>query len=219
MLFRAFAWVSWNTLLALIPVVLAYTIQGISCSNQGHSSSVKKVLMMILGLAWLAFIPNTCYLLTEWRHFLSYIGYSGLWATWHLDSGAALQMMVYTLFYAIYSGIGVVTFALAIRPIANIVRQRGASLWIWGMLFFLLMSVGVYLGLVLRFNSWDLLSRPELVWRSMLQVLERPILFAFIVIFAMFLWVLYFTVDIWMDGLAARFGHLRQAFSGCKQNR
>lgn len=197
-------WVTWNTLLALIPVVLAYTVYWLAGLPGRRVQLLLKVPIIALGMVWLAFLPNTCYLLTEWRHFLAAVGYSDLYARWQVDSDAALRLMTYTFFYLCYSGMGVLTFTLAVRPIARLMKKSGATMWIWATPFFALMSVGVYLGLVLRFNTWDLISQPAEVWAVVVGISARPTLSSFIIAFAGFLWVAYLAVDIWIDGFLAR---------------
>jgi len=197
-------WVAKNTFFALIPVVLAYTIYWLAGLPGRRVQLLLKVPVFALGMVWLAFLPNTCYLLTEWRHFLATVGYSDLYARWQVDSDAALRLMTYTFFYLCYSGMGVLTFTLAVRPIARLMKKSGATMWIWATPFFALMSVGVYLGLVLRFNSWELIGRPGEIWTAVVGISARPTLSSFIIAFAGFLWVAYTAVDIWIDGFLAR---------------
>jgi len=197
-----FIWVSWNTMLAVIPVVAAYYIHRMM--EEPGKSRLTKLYIILLGLVWLGFLPNTCYLLTEWRHFLHTVGYSQLFARWEYDAGAALKLGVYTLFFLCFSGVGVLTFTLAVRPIAAMARERGAALWVWGLPFFLLMAIGVYLGLVLRFNSWDLFLKPAVVWGAALALIYHPVLNLFILGFAAFLWIVYLAMDIWVDGFVVR---------------
>jgi uncharacterized membrane protein len=56
-------------------------------------------------------------------------------------------------------------------------------------------SVGIYLGRVHRLNSWDVLHRPELLWRLARVRLDAPLanheLIAFVVAFGGFLLVTY----------------------------
>ncbi|MDI6828218.1 MAG: DUF1361 domain-containing protein [Armatimonadota bacterium] len=199
-----FHWVTWNTFLALIPVATGYAISYLAKKQRLFGINLATVSLVFLGVIWFAFLPNTCYLLTEWRHFLNKVGCTGLYAKWTVDHGAALDLMIYTLFYLCYSGIGVLTFTLAVRPIARMLKARRATLWVWGIPFFLLMSVGVYLGLVLRFNSWDLFTRPSKVWESVVSLWSRPAPSFFIIAFAAFLWLIFIAMDIWVDGLIAR---------------
>jgi len=162
-------------------------------------------MAVVSGLAWLVFLPNTCYLLTEWRHFLEVLGYTDLHLRWAHDGDARLVLMVLTLFYMCYSGIGVLTFTLAIRPVVALARERRLKVWVWGMPFFLLMSVGVYLGLILRFNSWNLLNEFSQVVDSIVEILQRPTLASYVIFFAAFLWLMYAATDIWIDGFVKRF--------------
>lgn len=196
-------WVIWNTFLSLIPVGAGYAIYALY-KYPGRRTVPIKVAILLLGVIWFAFMPNTCYLLTEWRHFLARIGYSNLYAEMYVSRDAALRLMIYTLFYMFYSGIGLLTFALAIRPIAWVMRQMRLTPWVWAIPFFLLMSLGVYLGLILRLNSWDIILNPHIVWASIVSTLSRPALVSLIGAFAGFLWFVYLTVDIWVDGLVCR---------------
>jgi uncharacterized membrane protein len=197
-------WVGWNTLLAAIPVVLGYSAYYLCRPSFASLSGWRKALALLLGAVWLFFLPNTCYLLTEWRHFLEILGYAQLMYRWQVDSGATVDLMILTLFFLCYSGIGVFTFTLGIRPVARLFRQAGANLWVWGLPLFLLNSVGVYLGLVLRFNSWDMVARLGEVWTAAAMILHRPVLASFILAFAGFLWIAFAMVDIWIDGLIMR---------------
>lgn len=192
----------WNIFLAIIPVVLAYTIAGLARLN--ISRFLRWPALIIIGAVWLLFLPNTCYLLTEWRHFLETVGQHNLHVRWQHQQTAALQMMVNTLFYLCYSGTGVLAFALAIRPVAGLVKESRCNSWMWAVPFFLLMSLGVYLGLVLRFNTWDWLYRPSEIWAAVTNIVFRPFLATVVVVFAGFLWVAYVFMDIWLDGMISR---------------
>ena len=204
------AWVSWNTFLAIVPVVLANIIVWLAGLPK---RKILKVPVAMLGLVWLAFLPNTCYLLTEWRHFLFTLDGTDLYLQARIDSAMTLRLMLHTVFYFCYSGVGVLTFTLAIRPIARLAKQKGANLWVYTIPLFLMLSIGVYLGLVLRYNSWDLISRPGEVWESVKTLSRRPALSAFIIVFGGFLWLAYTAVDIWIDGLIIRWRHLKASRS------
>jgi len=188
--------------LAAAPVALAQVISW--TAGYWKKTPVLKLLAALLGVAWLAFLPNTCYLLTEWRHYLLTLDASNLYLQSRLDSGATLRLMLYTAFYFCYSAIGMLAFALAIRPMSRLVRLRGLSAWVAAIPLFLLLSLGVYLGLILRYNSWDLMTRPEQVWGSVLELTRHPMLVRFLVVFGAFLWLAYTAIDIWIDGFISR---------------
>jgi len=194
--------IAWNVFLAAIPVAAAYLMA--AAEGRARKRPLWNIILLAAGLVWLVFLPNTCYLLTEWRHFLMELDQSNLYLQSRLNPSVTLLLMFYTAFYFCYSAVGMLAFALAIRPVAALLRRVGARTWVWGLPLFLLMSVGVYLGLVMRFNSWELLTRPGEIWASVERLALRPRLSAFIVFFGAFLWLAYGVIDIWIDGLLAR---------------
>lgn len=201
-MFAALLDASWDVFLALIPVVLGYSIYGIAKSRP--RGLARNLIIALLGLAWIAFLPNTCYLLTEWRHFFLTLDAGNLFLRSRTNRDLAVVLMAYTAFYFCFSGVGMLAFVLAIRPIARLAKKTGYSLFILGMPLFLMLSIGVYLGLILRYNSWDLITNPDLVLSSIISLADRPVLSAFIFAFGGFLWLAYLAIDIWVDGIKSR---------------
>jgi uncharacterized membrane protein len=76
---------------------------------------------------------------------------------------------------------------------------------------------GLYLGLVLRFNSWDMLTRPGEVIASAVAVADRPRLLLALLLFGGFLWAAYEAVEIWIDGFLLRWSRLTRGPGGSKQ--
>lgn len=200
---QSLLWVAWNLLLAFIPVGLAVAIYRLA--PLAKKRSLWKVPLFVLGIAWLLFLPNSCYLLTEWRHFLRGLDANNLFLRSDLSGPLRLKLMIYTIYYFLYSGAGMLAFTLAIRPIAAIMRRSGAVMWVYGALLFFLCSLGVYLGLKPRFNSWDFAARPSEILRFVAEIGHNPLLSGFIVAFAGFLWISYVVIDIWIDGFLCRF--------------
>lgn len=194
--------VIWNGMLAILPVVFACLIASVAHSKSGKWP--KLAAAAVLGLLWFGFLPNTCYLLTEWRHFLEMLDSHNLFLRARSDNILFAEMSAWSLFYAAYSGFGMLTFALAIRPIDRLLHEYGAPIWMWALPFFVAQAVGVYLGLILRYNTWDLLTQPSAVWNTVLETALRPKLAAFIVAFGVVLWGAYAMVDIWIDGMRVR---------------
>ena len=69
---------------------------------------------------------------------------------------------------------------------------------------FLLTSLGVYLGLIIRLNSWDIATRPKHVWSILLNALGNTLVLKTVAVFALLLWLAYEIANIWADGLALR---------------
>ncbi|MHB9037993.1 MAG: DUF1361 domain-containing protein [Armatimonadota bacterium] len=195
----------WDGLLALIPVVLGYCILWVD--RTPGPQTLRNILVTMLGIAWFAFLPNTCYLLTEWRHFMVTVDAGNLFLMSSVDRQLFVRICELWLFYFIFSGFGMMTFALAIRPVKRVAASHGATTWFWTVPFFCALSLGVYLGLVLRYNSWDIVAHPHMLWESLIDVSARPRLIASMVGFGIFLWIAYEAIDIWIDGLTTRWSN------------
>lgn len=194
--------VAWNAFLALIPVVAAYTVRALL--DKRPTAPWRYVVGGSLVVVWFVFLPNTCYLLTEWRHYLMSLDAGNLYLRSTQDGISFVKLTIGTLFYFLYALFGMLTFAMAIRPMERLAINRGIAVRFWAVPFFIAVSLGVYLGLVLRFNSWELATCPARIWRSIVEVGGKPLLAAMIVAFGGFLWVSYEALDIWLDGLKQR---------------
>lgn len=192
----------WNIMLAVIPVMLAYVLLWVSKLKAG--SILNTILVAITAILWLAFLPNTCYLLTEWRHFFAAMDTYNIFLRANYDAFAFVQLSLMWLFYLIYSCVGMLCFTLAIRPIEQHCTKSGSATSFWILPLNIILSLGVYLGLVLRFNSWDLVTRPHTIWAAIQEIGRHPRLGLFICAFGLFLWVSYLVIDIWIDGLNYR---------------
>lgn len=195
-------WVVWNLFLATIPVAAGYLLAW-GLGNPGRRR-LPLIIGLLIGIVWLAFLPNTCYLLTEWRHFLFDARWEEMRDSANSSRQAMLESAQWALLFLMYSGVGVLAFTLAIRPVEHRLRSIGQNPLYYAPFFFFLMSLGVYLGLIVRLNSWDLVSRPGFVIQSALEALMNSTLLLSILIFAGLLWAMYEAVDLWLDGVNAK---------------
>ncbi|MBV9852888.1 MAG: DUF1361 domain-containing protein [Armatimonadetes bacterium] len=196
-----------NLFLAILPVVLAFAIARGVRGEMRRTGRVRWPLWSPLLLLWLAFLPNTCYLLTEWRHYLDTVAFTPLYARTYAEKPALLTLLIVTAFYLLYSGAGLWTFFLAIWPLDRLTRRRlGRITLVLQAGIFTLCAMGVYLGLVWRFNSQDILQPGKVsdILQVIADTLHRPALDGLILAFAGVLWALYALFDIWMDGALAR---------------
>ncbi len=192
----------WDVFLAFLPVAFAYA--AVWCHNESKREKLMQFPFAVSVMLWLAFLPNSCYLLTEWRHFLYSLDSSNMFLRAEADSRWVIVLTFYAAIYFVFSGVGMIAFTLAIRPIARIARIYVPNTWIATVPLFLMLSVGVYLGLVLRYNSWELVSRPGAVWADIVNVGSSPMLVAMILAFGAFLFLAHVAMDIWIDALVAR---------------
>jgi uncharacterized membrane protein len=212
-------WIAWNILLALIPVAAAYLLRAGIETYSMRPGGVLWLIWLPLIVVWFVFLPNTCYLLTEWRHFL----FDPYFTTWRMntDNNSISRLIVARqgLFFLVYSGIGVFCYTLSIRPIERLLRRTRIKPILLALPFFFLTSLGVYMGLIRRLNSWDIIRQPRMVWEVTVHAMTTPLLLEVICIFALLLWLLYEIVDIWVDGMMQRFGRSAPSSSPAKGKR
>ncbi len=201
-------WVIWNLFLALIPVGLAYYIERKFRKSRNSSMPFLWPLYVPFFLVWLAFLPNTCYLLTEWRHFFYSVDRQDLYVRAQYDRTLLVPLIKHAFFFACFSGAGIITFVMAIRPIERILKSLKWPTALWATPFYILMSLGVYLGLVLRFNSWDLVSNPSSIISALFNIANRPVLIISIILFGLVLWAIYAGLSTIVDAVMLRFRYI-----------
>ena len=198
------SWIFWNLFLSAIPVGLVYLwtycIRRYSLKRKGiHWVAFAPLIVM-----WVAFLPNTCYLLTEWRHFLFDDYFVGVRGAVESNHAGMLRVARQGLFFLCYSGFGVLALVFAIRPAEEFLTKIRIHKAVWMVPLFLLTSLGVYLGLIVRLNSWDLIAKPNMVLQVTGHALMSSLLLKTIVFFAFLLWMCYEIGNVWADGLMLR---------------
>ncbi len=194
----------WNLFLDLIPVALGAAMAYLWWKRRDLRAT--KPIWIGMGILWLAFLPNTAYLVTEWRHFIQYLTSNPEYVRSAMhDRGALYDFLTKAAFYVIYSAIGVISFSASIWPIAQITKPR----WSIKAAFFLLCALGVYLGLVRRLNTWDLLRHPHMVLNATLDALTKPSIVFLTIAFAAVLWFNYWLFEVFVDGLFVRIRRAR----------
>ena len=131
----------WNLFLAYIPCFLSSSIY------KNFFNTSKKIQNSFYGLIWLLFIPNSFYILTDFTH---------------LHFRTTFQFSLDILIISGFSFVGFYVGLLSIHTIRQLVIAKYGNTK--GNIFILTISFlsafGIYLGRVLRFNSWDIISKP-----------------------------------------------------------
>ena len=138
----------WNTLLALVPLALAMLL---------FRDHVRITVVWWIGIgAWLVFLPNAPYVLTDSIHLLD-------------DIRNASNTDVYFGYLPVYGAffvIGFASYVLSIRAMRRFLRVRGVE---HGhriaieLSVHALCAVGMFLGRFVRLNSWDVIAAPASV--------------------------------------------------------
>ena len=136
-----FRFLIWNLFLAWIPLLLALLIY-----DRYRRGRPLLVLAPALVL-WLLFLPNAPYIVTDFVH-LSRVSRAPLW----LD-GVEVSAFAWT---------GMLLGFVSLYLVHAVARHRfgAAAGWVGVFGVLGLVSVGVYLGRVKRWNSWDMLTQP-----------------------------------------------------------
>jgi uncharacterized membrane protein len=146
------AYLVWNLALAWIPLLLAILL----LASYARRRSV--LALLAIGAAWLLFLPNAPYLLTDFIHL-----------------GPAHRLYD-TILIGSFACTGLALGFASLLLVQLVVTRAAGALLGWatalGALFFA--SIGIYLGRVLRFNSWDAIQRPHLLWGVTLGRLSDP---------------------------------------------
>jgi uncharacterized membrane protein len=194
----------WNVFLASIAVALSQPLASLIRAHRARRDGLLAIPMAIVFAAWLLMLPNTCYLFTEVRHLFEAIDESDLWARAHHSSPARWALVVRMLVVLAYAGVGALSFGVAIRCVRRALEANGRSVFVALPLFFAVVSLGVYLGLIERLNSWDALTHPSRVLADVMLCLASPRRALVVALGGVALWTVYEIVDVWIDGVALR---------------
>ncbi len=151
---RTYAWmIVPNLVLAWIPYLIAHWVDRLHKAGRPSIASTAA-----LGAAWMAFLPNAPYLVTDLVHLTAFYDTMPLYYD--------IAMLV------LFGGVGLYLGSASLRLMHQLVeRHRGVVAgWAFATGVCVLSAVGIYLGRVDRWNSWDMLRAPHRVVLSALKV-------------------------------------------------
>ena len=171
---QLFGGLIWNLFLAWIPFGLSIVIYDRHRAGAGPLS-----LLPLAGL-WLLFLPNAPYIVTDFKH---------------LAPSPAVPLWVDVVVIAAPAWTGMLLGFLSLYLVQAVVRSLvGARVaWVTAVAVLGLASFGIYLGRVLRWNSWDVLTDPRLV-SQLGGVAAEPRAVAMTILLAGFLTLSYLVV-------------------------
>lgn len=181
----------WNLFLGWIPLLAAWAL---------YRCRRRPVTAFLCGLVWLAFLPNAPYLITDLIHVGELNAVLPLW----LDVGIL----------AVAAATGLLLGVLSLFYVHALVHQRyGHRSWLFVAAIVPLASFGVYLGRGPRFNSWDVVNRPdlllELAFERLASPQDHPLMVTGVLLFSVGLGLSYLA----LYALATRFGRSSESRS------
>lgn len=167
----------WNLFLAWIPYLVSLSIAWLNRRQRQNW-----LLMIVLGFIWLIFFPNAPYLLTDFLH---------------LQERPFVPIWYDILLLATFAWTGLFLGIASLRIMQGVVKNHAGRLvsWMFVVLALAASGLGVYLGRFSRWNSWDMLTQPELILAEVVSKAADPLnnlrFLGFTVLFISFLTVSY----------------------------
>lgn len=148
-----FLFLIWNVFLAVIPYAIT-----IYLSSKAKLSKLKLGFWFIV---WLAFLPNAPYIVTDLIH-LKANNTSFLW----------LDILV-VLSFALS---GLLLFYLSLKDMQKLLSKHftTSSTETVTLIILFLCGFGVYLGRFLRYNSWEIISNPQVLIADVFNIVIAP---------------------------------------------
>lgn len=132
----------WNLILGWVPLVIAWALL-----TQLPKKTWREPLPVLLTLAWLAFLPNSFYMVSDLLH---------------LKQTGDISKLFDIVMFMSFAWNGILAGFLSLRLIHRALLERTsrelATALIGGAL--LTSCFAIYLGRSLRWNSWDIVSSP-----------------------------------------------------------
>lgn len=176
----------WNIFLLAIPYLLAYWLIGIWKRNKMSGLKARVSAVLLFGL-WLLFIPNTAYVMNEVRHLLNYCPTESLFRV--CEQGAWFIM-----FFLAYSLVGWVSFYYLVEQMRQLVVEIFGEKYSWRFIIALMpvLSLGVLLGLLNRWNSWEFFIYPIELLKTVWVYFSDKTYFTNLAMFTIFMNLFYF---------------------------
>ncbi len=167
----------WNLFLAIIPWLC-------SSSLQKHTSiGFTTILLLTL---WLLFLPNAPYVITD---------------IFHYELREPIPMWYDLLIVTTAAWNGLLLGIVSLMQVEKFLQNFWGKIWVQGFVFTSLMlcGYGVYIGRYSRYNSWDIVTKPQHILLDSLHQIRHPFqnyhVWAFTGLFGIMLTIIYFTLQ------------------------
>jgi uncharacterized membrane protein len=193
-----FWWMLWNALLAIIPVIFAIVF--FNRADQPRRGLRSATFWFEVALV-LLFLPNAPYVATDLVHFVETVRMSEV-SLWKLLGTEFPLYVAFVLF-------GLACYSFTTDRLLFAIEMRYGRKWFYvGLIAIpLLSAVGIYLGRVARFNSWDILEDPRAILHSTRSAFDSVKMLKVIASMTALLILVHQFYKIVHDGLRVRMGH------------
>ncbi len=166
----------WNLFLAWVPMFFAYLMYH---RLDNYKEKLKRWKFWGLSFLWLLFLPNAPYLVTDLIH----INERHAPSTW----GDPLLFFSFAL-----TGVmtGIVSLFIMRLNFQALFGKRIS--WALIQLSILLCGFGIFLGRIQRWNSWDIVTDPHILFKDIYLQLDNPMAIYFTFGFSSLMGILFF---------------------------
>ena len=154
---RGYVFLIWNAFLAGLPLLAAVLLKHLQKTRQLRTWN-----LLAIGAFWLLFLPNAPYILTDLVHFRK----------------ASTQMIWIDLMVLLsFAWNGLIMGLISLLYVQDVVEKFWNKWAGWGLALFSIVacSFGIYLGRILRWNSWDIVSQPDALLGDIGRAFTNPV--------------------------------------------
>lgn len=163
----------WNLFLAVIPFLLTSYLKTRNLLDNKFKNG-------IIVLIWLLFLPNSFYIITDFVH----LSLSNSYTFWY-D----------LLLISSYSTLGFLLGIISLQDFEKSLSSKFNSTITSSIIFSIsiLSGFGIYLGRILRYNSWDILKNPIDLFTDLLNIFFTTKSLGFSILFGCFIYFIFRT--------------------------
>ncbi|WP_298501790.1 DUF1361 domain-containing protein [uncultured Maribacter sp.] len=164
-----FTFLLWNLFLAILPLIVSKIIR---YNSKVNSSNIALAVLFVL---WILFLPNSPYIITDFIHLET--GISTMWVD------------LFMLFIFALNGVllGTLSMVDMFHSLTKKFNQKIANITLLSSCY--LSGFGIFIGRFLRFNSWDIVARPKVLFYCIYKCLFLWEAWLWTLGFGSFMWV------------------------------
>lgn len=166
----------WNLFLAWIPLIIAMQMNKLS--KKGGKKIRNNIIVLLLGIVWLLFYPNSPYIITDFIHlstkkfYVSNPNYIPYGLEPKVLYNKDLKVWLEFINIAIGVWLGYVVGFISLYINQKLIRKKANNFisWIFVLVVNMLSGFAIYLGRFVRWNSWDVIKP-----RNIIAILTKDI--------------------------------------------
>lgn len=172
-----FIFLVWNLFLAWIPYWIAISVEGF------YKLSRSKIVAAVFVMTWLVFFPNAPYIITDLLH---------------LHNRYPIPFWYDMMLIVSFAWTGLILGLISLHEIRLFVKKIYSEKVSWAVTVgsTVLCGFGIYLGRCLRWNTWDILTRPGKLFQDILMSTTDSMAIKITIIFSAFLLIGYLTLNV-----------------------